>query len=284
MVKQDKTYFQIRLNLRGFDKDILSSTLFAGGCAGIEEFSDDIWFVYLTGARNKERMPVLLSELKSLNPALQTEQILVSTREEEDWNAEWKRHYQPIKIGKHVWVAPPWNKPHLRERDVLIQIDPQMAFGTGSHETTKLMVLAMEKYLHQGMSILDAGTGSGILAILAKKLGAGDVVGYDVESEAIDNARHNALLNKTKKINFILGDETVIPQRTFDLILANINLNVLIDLIPKLQKHMIKKGILILSGILRSDEQELRDLVKKQFRVLELFHKNEWLAMVLNKL
>ncbi|MEJ2052154.1 MAG: 50S ribosomal protein L11 methyltransferase, partial [Calditrichota bacterium] len=212
------------------------------------------------------------------------EQILVTSHKEENWNEEWQKHFQPVKIGKFIWVAPPWDLPNLREGDILIQIDPQMAFGTGSHETTQLMIRAMQKFCRERMTVLDAGAGSGILAILASKLGASRVIGFDIEPEAIENARHNARLNQVASIDFRLGDEQEIPDDKFDLVLANINRNTLIRLIPILRQHLKQNGILIMSGILLTDEPDLAKVYEDGFNCQERLTENEWIALVLKKI
>jgi ribosomal protein L11 methyltransferase len=272
------------MNLKGFDKDILSSVLFAEGCSGVEEYSDDTWLVYLSGSLGRNKISSLCNRLLSLNPNILPEQILVTSHKEENWNAEWQKHFQPLRIGRFTWVAPPWDLPDLKEGDILVQIDPQMAFGTGSHETTQLMIRAMEKYCHEGMSVLDAGAGSGILAILASKLGASRVIGFDIEPEAIENARHNARLNQVASIDFRLGGEQVIPDERFDLILANINRNTLIRFIPILKLHLKPDGVLILSGILLTDEPDLAKVYEDGFNCQERLTENEWIALVLKKI
>ena len=272
------------MDLKGFDKDILSSVLFAEGCSGVEEYSDDTWLVYLSGPLGREKLPSLCNRLSSLNPDMSPEQILVTSHQEENWNEEWQKHFQPLQIGRFTWVAPPWDLPDLKEGDILVQIDPQMAFGTGSHETTKLMIRAMEKYCHRGMSVLDAGTGSGILAILAKKLGVSSVIGFDIEPEAIENASHNAGLNQVAGIDFRLGDEQEIPDDKFDLVLANINRNTLIRLIPILRQHLKQNGILIMSGILLADETALEKVIEDGFEYQDRLTENEWIALVLKKI
>jgi ribosomal protein L11 methyltransferase len=272
------------MNLKGFDKDILSSVLFAEGCSGVEEYSDDTWLVYLSGSLGRDKLPSLCNRLSSLNPDMLPEQILVTSHKEENWNEEWKKHFQSVQIGKFTWVAPPWDLPDLGAGEILVQIDPQMAFGTGSHETTQLMIRAMEKFCHKGMTVLDAGTGSGILAILAIKLGAGKVIGFDIEPDAIENARHNAGLNQVTGINFRLGDEQVIPDKRFDLILANINRNTLIRLIPIFKQHLKQNGVLIISGILLTDEAALDNLIADGFQCQQRLTENEWVALVLKKI
>ena len=166
---------------------------------------------------------------------------------------------------------------------MVITIDPQMAFGTGHHATTQLMIELMERYLKSAVTVLDAGTGSGILAIIAAKLGAAGVFGFDIEPEAIQNARHNAQLNEVSEIQFEIGDFSVIPSEVYQLILANINRNVLTEILPKLLSHLSANGYLILSGILNEDKADIQDQLPPDVYVIEEVSKEEWAGIVLKK-
>lgn len=276
-------YTKLRIKLTGFDKDILSTELFQAGSSGIEEISENLWLAYFT---KKVEMPVLeslLTRLREINPVFQETQILSSTEKNQDWNSEWKKYFQAQKVGERIWISPPWDKPTLSQEEILLIIDPQMAFGTGTHETTQLIMIALEKYIKEGFKVLDAGTGSGILAILAKKLGAGYTLGFDIDQYAIDNAKHNAVLNNTSNIDFLIGNQKVIPDNNFNIILANINLQILIEMIPVLVDHLASQGKFILSGILKTDKNKMLSTVPSGLKLLEDLQKNEWLALVLEK-
>lgn len=276
-------YLVMELSVSEFDKDLLSSELFSHGCAGIEEFSDDRWRIYFSLVLSARQQQQLLEKLKRLNPSLDLKETIFSVQPQQDWNAEWKKHYRPLNITGRIWVAPPWEQPRLKKGEILLIIDPQMAFGTGNHESTQLMIRALEKYLTPNLRVLDAGTGSGILAILAKKLGAIEVFAFDIEPEAIDNARHNALINKTTEIDFRCGDFTVVPAGEFDVILANINRNILLELMSSFRKVLRRNGLLILSGILTSDEEVLQKAMSGWLEYLEKFEDKDWISLVLKK-
>lgn len=278
-----KNYVQVRLELMGFDPEVLPAILFQNGCQGIEEVSENIWFAYFPGDFSSAQLSGLLNQLRQVNPAFHPEQFVATVLPDEDWNAAWKKHFRPLRVGEHIWVAPPWDLPEVAEDQQVIIIDPQMAFGTGSHETTRLMVQALEKYLRPGQSVLDAGTGSGILAIIARKLGAGRVVGFDVEEESIENAEHNAGLNRTEGIEFRLGDQSVIPPEEFDLVLANINRAVLVEMLPDLNRHLKSGGVLVLSGILKPDETLVRAAAPLELTWEESLRQKEWSALIFHK-
>jgi ribosomal protein L11 methyltransferase len=276
-------YIKLRIELTGFDKDILSAELFQAGSLGIEEISENLWIAYFAKKNHMTAIASLFVRLRQINPVFRETQILLSTEKNQDWNSEWKKYFGAQKVGRRIWIAPPWDKPSLQQKEILLIIDPQMAFGTGTHETTQLVMIALEKYIEEGNAVLDAGTGSGILAILAKKLGAGYTLGFDPDQYAIHNARHNAILNNTSDIDFLIGDQKVIPESDFNIILANINRHVLIEMMPVLVDRLVSQGKLILSGILRTERNKMLRSVPSGLKALKVQQKNEWLAIVLEK-
>ncbi len=280
----NKQYVKIRLELKKLDTDLLSSLFFQAGALGIEEYSDEIWFVYFPQEFESGQFSALIEHITRIQPHFSPEQVAATYLPTQDWNVEWRKYFRPIKIGKRVWVAPPWDKPHLSQNELLVIVDPQMAFGTGGHETTQLMVEALQNNLSSGVDVLDAGTGSGILAILAKKLGAGQVVGFDIECEAIENANHNAQLNGVSGIEFLVGNKDTVSGRKFDLLLANINRNVLMEILPALKDNLKPNGKLIISGILIDDEKQMIKATSEYLEVIDKLQKNEWQALVFRKL
>lgn len=278
-----RNYLQLRLELSGFNSDVLSALLFREGCLGIEELSRHIWLVYFPPDTAESSISSLVERLQELNPRFRMDQFLITRLPETDWNAEWRKYFRPQRAGKKVWVAPPWEVPRLSPGEILVIIDPQMAFGTGSHQSTRLVILAMEKYLHSGDAVLDAGTGSGILSILAKKMGAGKVFAFDIEADAIENAKHNMKLNDVRRIEFRVGDLSVVPSGQYDLILANINREVLLDLLPPLAEKLAAGGRLILSGFLIDDRETMINAVPSGLRQIDELVLDEWLALVLGR-
>jgi ribosomal protein L11 methyltransferase len=167
-----------------------------------------------------------------------------------DWNEVWKSHFAPIEISPRLWVCPSWRLGEAPTTARVLILDPGMAFGTGTHATTSLCLTAIDRYLesHRGASVLDVGTGSGILSIASKLLGAGSVVGTDVDDVAIRVAQENAALNKVDLALSTAGLDTL-PQG-FDLVVANIMAQTLIDLAPLLIARLGRTAELLLSGIL----------------------------------
>ena len=197
---------------------------------------------------------------------------------DQDWLAEWKKHWRPVEVGRFI-IAPPWSEAPADDH-LLIRINPGMAFGTGTHETTRLCLKAIEKY-YAGGSFLDVGTGTGILAIAAAKLAAhASIIGCDTDADAIAIARENADLNQVAEhIDFRVGtidDET--PSA--DLVCANLTAPVIVELLPSLLG--VTCGHLVLSGILETQfEMVHARLLEQASTVNEVMQDNEWLALVI---
>lgn len=184
-------------------------------------------------------------------------ELQVVVRHEQDWADAWKEHYRPIRAGRCVVVRPPWYDYQSEGDDVVVVLDPGMAFGTGTHQTTRLALMLLEDELSPGMTVLDVGTGSGILAISAALLGARAVRAIDIEPVAIRRAADNARLNQvTDVVHLDVGslDPNEAEPVTYDLVVANIIARVLVDLAPALARSVRPGGRLILSGIIESKE------------------------------
>ena len=276
-------YMTLVLSVEKQNPDLISHYLFEQGCSGIEEISESRWKVYFPGDLDEPRQQDLRQALSADPFRLPESRLLFAREESRDWMAEWKAHFKPLRVGRRILVTPPWEQPGTGGDLIQVIIDPQMAFGTGHHATTQMMMKLLEEYLKAGVSVLDAGTGSGILAILAKKLGASNVFAYDTDPEAIDNARHNATLNQVNRIEFVIGDETIIPPADYDLILANINRNVLLKIVPKLVASLKKNGLLLLSGLLDVDKQAILAEMPVVLRLIKEQRQEEWIGLVLQK-
>ncbi|RMH96325.1 MAG: 50S ribosomal protein L11 methyltransferase [Calditrichaeota bacterium] len=279
---KDKEYIELHLPIGGFDTDALSGILYMAGCMGIQELEDaGEWLVYLPGDWTPEHMGQLLSRLQQVNPDFDPESARFEKLPYRDWNAEWKQYFVPIEAAPGIWVRPPWHPLPEEAGGTEVIIDPQMAFGTGHHETTRLMIQAMQTLPMQGATVLDLGTGSGILAILARKLGAGRVLAVDIDPEAIANARHNAALNQVEDIDFVVGDISVAEGRRFSIILANIEFGVLAGLALHFYQLLEPGGNLLLSGLLKEDVSRLSYIYKQAgLYVADKWVMNEWVAVV----
>jgi ribosomal protein L11 methyltransferase len=203
---------------------------------------------------------------------------------DQDWLAEWKKGYEPIAIGGRLLICPSWKRDQARNTDrVVIEIDPGMAFGTGTHETTRGCLEMLEKYW-QGGSLLDVGTGTGILAIAAIKLHPGSrVVGFDVDPEAIGVALENAAINGVAdEIEIEVNKLSSFHGQEFDLVLANLTADVIIPLSPEFPQVLKSQGALIVSGILREQTDDVRaTLESRNLSVIEIKPDGEWMTMAL---
>jgi ribosomal protein L11 methyltransferase len=197
------------------------------------------------------------------------------TVEETDWLAEWKKYWRPTEVGKFI-VAPPWETIDGTDK-IIIRVEPNMAFGTGTHETTQLCLEAISEQYEPSMSMLDVGTGTGILAIAAAKLGGKTILACDTDEDSVKIARENAVLNDVGAIEFFTGtiDEST-PQ--FDFVCANLTLDVISPLLPLLLGRT--RRYLILSGILVSQEAEVRQYLKlSKIECPVIRHSGEWLSV-----
>ncbi len=202
-----------------------------------------------------------------------------STQEIEPWHLSWKDNFTPIYVHDKIAVIPDWEE-EIPDYEHVIKIKPGMAFGTGHHETTFLMLEALLKYNLSDKSILDLGTGSGILAIAAKSLGANQIIGVEYDSICEENFMENLELNNVSDIDFIQGDASTWMNFNFDVVLANINRNILLEIIPNMKNAT---GIIFLSGLLTSDEEMMRQVCDKNgLNVNSVNTKGEWISMELS--
>jgi ribosomal protein L11 methyltransferase len=200
--------------------------------------------------------------------------------EEADWANAWKAFYKPMRVGRHLVVTPPWETPELGDGDIPLVIDPGMAFGTGSHPTTQLCLVALEDYLQPGMRVADIGTGSGILAIAASKLGASTVTATDIDPLAVRIAAENIGVNSVA-----VATQEPLPTGAYDLVVANILADVIIGMADTLAELVTSDGLLIASGIIDTREADVRFAVEAAgFSPLETRRQTEWVALIFRRL
>lgn len=201
-----------------------------------------------------------------------------------NWNEEWEQTIQPINVSDRFIITPSWHPVSGTHKTVII-IDPKMTFGTGYHETTRLMMRLMEQYIHSGAFVLDVGTGTGILAIGAATLGAGHVIGVDIDEWSLENGIENAQKNNVReKIEIRIGSLETVPEQNFDIILANIIRNTILELIDAMLAKLSPNGTILLSGLLIADRDVIeQSLNERNYTVLSVLQENEWIAMAARK-
>lgn len=206
---------------------------------------------------------------------------------EEDWANSWKEYYKPLKIGDRIVICPAWEKYEPTDDELVVRMDPGMAFGTGTHETTRLVIRLLEKYTKPGCRMLDVGTGTGILAICASRLGAGICRAYDIDPTAVRVARENIKDSGLSNITCDPSDllrQVDLSDGPYDLITANIVADIIIRMLPDVGRYLKDDGILIASGII---ESRLSDVISAceayDLEVAELLLDNEWCGVCVKK-
>lgn len=209
-------------------------------------------------------------------------QVLLAIVDDEDWAESWKAYFDPIRITDRVVIKPTWRSFDANPEDIVLELDPGMAFGTGSHATTAMCIQLLEKYLFPGAAVLDVGTGSGILLVAGGKLGAGWMVGSDNDPVAVAIARKNLQLNGIgpDRCGLIVGDLIAGLKGAFDLIMANILTEVVLLLLDDIKTVLAPGGILVCSGIIDSKRALVQEkLIAQGFDILTVTGQEDWVAL-----
>ncbi|MFV0517729.1 MAG: 50S ribosomal protein L11 methyltransferase [Aminipila sp.] len=210
--------------------------------------------------------------------------MIIETKvvQDDDWKDNWKEFFKPSKITDKIVVKPSWeNYEKQSEDELIIEIDPGMAFGTGTHETTTLCIKLLEKYSHRDDCVLDVGCGSGILSIAAALLGIKDVLGVDIDPVAVEVSKENVALNGFSDVVKIqYGDLTKGIDYRADVVVANLMADLVMMLSCDVAKHLKGKGVFISSGILIEKKKQVSDSIEKNgFKILEILEQGEWCAI-----
>ncbi len=205
----------------------------------------------------------------------------VTVHDDSEWKDNWKEYFKPAKVGKTIVVKPTWEEYDPKEGEKVIELDPGMAFGTGTHETTSLCIRLMEDYLVPGMNVLDVGSGSGILSIAAAKLGASDVLAVDIDPVAVEISGENIELNGAADIaKAQYGDLTKGIDYKADIVVANLMADLVMMLSGDVPAHMKEGGVYISSGILVEKEEVVsKAIVDAGFKIIEIKEDGMWCAI-----
>lgn len=237
-------HIQLTIEAAGEAQDILISELSELAATGFEQ-TDTHLLAYFNEAHFNSY---------EINALLQKYRFTLSEIPPQNWNDVWEKAFDPVVVGDFCAIRAHFHPPVKGVQHEIV-ITPKMSFGTGHHATTFMMVQQMGKMDCKGRSVFDFGTGTGILAILAHKLGAASVVAIDIDNWSIQNAEENAVRNYCDNLSFSLSSD--LPGRPFDIILANINRNVILHYLPHLAKISLPNGLLLLSGLLTSDKTDV---------------------------
>ena len=196
---------------------------------------------------------------------------------EEDWRNNWKKYFNPIKVGKNLLIRPSWRDDYDPQGRIVLSIDPGLAFGTGSHETTRLCLEMCEKYMKKGDSVLDVGCGSGILGIATLLLGAEKAVGVDIDEAAVRTAEENAEINGVgDRFTAICGSFTDKVTGKYDIVLANIVADAIMFLSKGIRDFMKDDAVYVMSGIIDTRAEEVKNSVSEHFDIIEEHIENGW--------
>lgn len=213
-------------------------------------------------------------------------ELLTSQVSEADWANNWKKYFKPLPVGERLLIRPTWETAENPDGRAVLSIDPGMAFGTGGHDTTRLVLETLEQYIHPDTALLDVGCGSGILSIAALLLGARSAVGVDIDPLAVKTARENGLLNgfDQPRLTILEGDLVDKISGRYQVVAANIVADAIIALSPAIPAFLEPGGVYIVSGIIDTREQEVRDaLASCGFAVIQRREHGGWLCMVCRK-
>jgi len=257
------------------DDDVESDTLLAilsnYPFEGYEEI-DGYLKAFIAETSYKEEYIV---EVAAYFPSLQ---YILSVVENINWNKQWEQNFQPVTVGNFVAVRAHFHLPIAHVQHEII-ITPKMSFGTGHHATTYMMMQAMQPIDFTNKKVVDFGTGTGVLAILASKLGATSILALDYDDWSIENAKENLLQNNTTAIELLLSDK-LLTNATFDIILANINLNVILNNMASITASCKKATIILLSGFLKDDEATIKNALRdNDISYIETLQSGEWIAI-----
>ena len=211
---------------------------------------------------------------------------IINIRDDSEWKDKWKDYFKTFRVSRHIIVKPTWEKNlEVKPDDIVIEIDPGMAFGTGTHETTSMCIELLDKYMEKEDFVLDAGCGSGILSIAAAKLGAKKVLGIDIDETAVEVADENIILNDVSDIAAVqYGDVTKGIDISTDLVMANLVAELIVMITPNIPVHLKENGFFITSGILLEKKAMVLEALEScNFEIVEICEKGEWCAIAARK-
>jgi ribosomal protein L11 methyltransferase len=273
-------YIQITVDtLNPDESDMLVARLSHAGFEGFEEEPKKLHAFIPESLYDVSKIENIIAEIKGIADPYHT-LFQAEIVEPRNWNAEWEKDFEPVIVGDFCAIRAHFHNPIPGVRHDLV-ITPKMSFGTGHHATTFMMISAMQQIDFNNQQVLDFGTGTGVLAILACKLGAASVLAIDSDEWSIENAEENVAVNQCPAIRIEQKDSLSGTGR-FDIILANINLHVILGNVEFIRQHLDNSGVFIASGVLESDEEKIRTkAMAAGFEMERLMTKDNWMSFSL---
>lgn len=276
-----KSYREFIITTEPFNAEILSSILWELNIDGINE---EVNCLKVFAQDEKVTTEAIESELNSLkeNKLLREFSVQENYIAEKNWNEEWEQSREVVHVTDKIIIKPTFKEYTAQSDQIVLTLDPKMSFGTGDHQTTKICLMFAEKYLVNGMNVLDAGSGTAILGIAAAKLGASKVIAFDIDDWCYENGIENAQLNSVSdKVDIRKCELNDIKESNFDLIFANIQKNILLELAEGFKSRIKEDGVLILSGLLEMDKDAIVSKYSAYgFKEIDYLKMDEWIGIV----
>lgn len=277
-----KTFKKFIIQTHPLQTDILSGYIWQLEPLGIEEENEQI--IVYTNSETKLQKDNLIDLLTNLVNEKLIDKFSIEEEivQDKNWNEEWEKNLKIIKVSDKIIIKPSFKEYESKSNEIVITIDPKMSFGTGEHSTTKLSLQALEKYIKPDYKVLDIGTGTGILAIASIKLGASYALGIDNDEWSIENSMENIKRNNVEdKIEIELNEISNINKNKFDLIIANIQKNILMEIANEIKRKCKENGFIILSGLLKDDQNDIQSKYENiGFEFIEQKSLEEWIVMI----
>ncbi len=294
-------YNQIKVTVKKEDADTATAVMtamdFFGGLM-IEDFSDidacpwdyvdeellkkDKTVVSISGyMETNENVIAVTEQLKIMLP--QDALVEVISVNEDDWANNWKKYYHPIRVGKNLVIKPSWIDYEKNDKDIIVELDPGMAFGTGTHETTRMCMAHLEKYIDENSRVLDVGCGSGILSITSLLIGAKEVTGVDIDPVAVKVAIENGEMNNFKEPQYTIKRGNLVDEACgkYDVIVANIIADVIIGVCGDVKQFVADDGVFISSGIIVDRKEDVKKAFDEQgYKIIDMVEEGEWVSFV----
>ncbi len=277
-----KNYNIFKIYSDPFQIDIISGLLWELQIEGITEEKDHLVIYAEEEETVNEKIIIdILEKLKSEH-LVNKFSVVKEVIQDENWNEMWEKSRGIIKISNKFVIKPTFKEYQANPGEIVLTIDPKMSFGTGDHQSTKLMLELLEKYIKPGMKILDVGSGTGILSIASIKLGAKKAIAIDNDERCYENCLENCQLNlAAENVEILIGEISDVNETDFDLVLANIQKNVLLNISNEIKKRIKENGIVILSGLLSEDENDIKiHYSQNGFQTIETKRMDEWITLV----